>query len=98
MVLTLLLKKKNISGNLDFSVRFHIYPGIDIVKTLSGKSILLQIDKKKSWVFLTEDLDLKIEKGIFLGRKKVLNNHCIVIYGNTSNLNNKIKWELKKSI
>ena len=93
-----LIKKKNISGNLDFSVRFHIYPGIDIVKTLSGKSILLQIDKKKSWVFLTEDLDLKIEKGIFLGRRKVLNNHCIVIYGNTSNLNNNIKWELKKSI
>ena len=93
-----LIKKKNISDSLDFSVRFHIYPGINIIKTLSGKSILLQIDKKKSWVFLTEDFDLKIEKGIFLGRKKVLSNHCIVIYGNTSNLNNNIKWELKKSI
>tara|TARA_A100001011_G_scaffold392716_1_gene480887 strand:- start:2253 stop:3902 length:1650 start_codon:yes stop_codon:yes gene_type:complete len=94
----LLINKKNISDNLNFSIRFHIYPGIDVVNTLSGKNILLQIDKKKSWVFSSEDLDLKIEKGIFLGRKKVLNNHCIVIYGNTNDLKKDIKWEIRKSI
>ena len=67
------------------------------MQTVGGKSILLQISKNKSWVFLSKDQDLQIEKGLFLGRNKVLNNHCIVIYGNTKNQNTDIKWELRKS-
>ena len=92
-----LIKKKNISSDVNYSIRFHIYPGINVVQTVGGKSILLQISKNKSWVFLSEDQDLQIEKGLFLGRNKVLNNHCIVIYGNTKNQNTDIKWELRKS-
>jgi len=67
------------------------------VQTVSGKSILLQISKNKSWIFLSEDQNLQIEKSLFLGRNKVLNNHCIVIYGNTKNQSTNIKWELRKS-
>ena len=48
-------------------------------------------------IFLTDDQDLQIEKGLFLGRNKVLNNNCIVIYGNTKSESIDIKWELKKS-
>ena len=92
-----LIKKKNTSNDANYSIRFHIYPGINAVQTVSGKSILLQISKNKSWIFLSEDQDLQIEKGLFLGRNKVLNNHCIVIYGNTKNQNTDIKWELRKS-
>ena len=92
-----LIKKKNTSNGANYSIRFHIYPGINVVQTVSGKSILLQISKNKSWIFLSENQDLQIEKGLFLGRNKVLNNHCIVIYGNTKNQNTDIKWELRKS-
>ena len=92
-----LIKKKDIPESVYFSIRFHIYPGINSVKTLSGKSILLQIDKKKSWIFESDCKDLQIEKGLFLGRNKLLNNQCIVIYGNTNNQNTSIKWEIKKS-
>ena len=41
------LIKKNSSLNVNFSIRFHLYPGISTVKTISGKSVLLQINKKK---------------------------------------------------
>ncbi len=92
-----LISRKNNPNNIKYSIRFHVYPGINIVQTVSGKSILLQISKNKSWIFLSENQDLQIEKGLFLGRNKVLNNHCIVIYGNTENQNTDIKWELRKS-
>ena len=89
-------ESKDITKDFNFSIRFHIYPGINTVKTVSGKSILLQIDKKKSWVLESENQNLEIEKGLFLGRNKVLNNNCVVIYGNTNNQNISVKWELKK--
>ena len=92
-----LIKKKHTSNGANYSIRFHIYPAINVVQTVSGKSILLQISKNKSWIFLSENQDLQIEKGLFLGRNIVLNNHCIVIYGNTKNQNTDIKWELRKS-
>ena len=92
-----LIKKNNIQNNADYSIRFHIYPGISTVQTVSGNSILLQISRNKSWIFLSEGQDLQIEKGLFLGRNKILNNHSIVIYGKAENQNTDIKWELKKS-
>ena len=93
-----LIKKKEFSESTNFSVRFHIYPGINVVKTVSGKSILLQVNKNKSLILLSDSHSLEIETGLFMGRNKVLNNSCVVIYGNTNNEDTNIKWELKKSV
>ena len=60
-------------------------------------SILIQNDKKRSWIFFCNNKDVQIEKSLFLGGNKVLNNQCIVIYGSTKNQNANIEWELKKS-
>ena len=92
-----LLIKKNDSSNVEFSIRFHLYPGINTVKTISGKSILLQINKNKSWMFSSENQKINIEKSLFLGRNKALNNQCIVIYGNTKDEDVNIEWKLKKA-
>ena len=40
---------------------------------------------------------MEVEKCIFLGRNKVLNNQCIVIYGDAKNQDTNIDWELKKA-
>ena len=93
-----LIKKKNVPQGLKFSIRFHIYPGISAIKTLSGQSILLQINKKKSWMLISDSHNLEIEKGLFMGRNRVVNNECAVIYGNTNQQDTCIKWELKRSI
>ena len=91
------LIKKNGSSNVEFSIRFHLYPGINTVKTISGKSILLQINKNKSWMFSSENRKINIEKSLFLGGNKALNNQCIVIYGNTEDEDVNIEWKLKKA-
>ena len=78
-------------------MRFHLYPGISTVKTISGKSILLQIDKNKSWVFSSNNQNINIENSLFLGRNKVMKNQCIVIYGKADNEDVNIEWNLKKA-
>ena len=91
------LIKKDGSTNVKFSIRFHLYPGINTVKTISGKSILLQINKNKSWMFSSENQKINIEKSLFLGGNKAINNQCIVIYGNTEDEDVNIEWKLKKA-
>ena len=41
---------------------------------------------------------LDIEKSIFLGGKKILDNTCITISGNLVNKNKSVEWEIKKNI
>tara|TARA_B100002051_G_C16739339_1_gene643248 strand:- start:1953 stop:3599 length:1647 start_codon:yes stop_codon:yes gene_type:complete len=91
------LIKKNGNANVDFSIRFHLYPGINTVQTISGKSILLQANKSKSWMFSSENQKINLEKSLFLGGNKVLVNQCIVIYGNTKDEDINVEWKLKKA-
>ena len=92
------LIKKNGSSNVEFSIRFHLYPGISPVQTMGGGSILLQIEKNKSLVFTSSEEKISIEKSIFLGRNKILDNTCITVSGNLVNKNKAIHWEIKKNI
>ena len=91
------LIKKNEGISVGFSIRFHLYPGINTVRTLSGKSILLQTNGNKSWVFSSDELAIDLEKSLFFGRNKALKNKCIVIYGKTMNQDVKVNWKLKKA-
>ena len=65
---------------------------------MSGNSALIQISKNKSLLFSINDEILEIEKGIFLGDKKLLDNTCITITGNLVNKNKSFNWEIKKNI
>ena len=81
-----------------YSIRFHLYPGISAVQTMSRSSILIQIDKNQSLVFTSNGENLILEKSIFLGRNKIVNNFCITISGTlNSNKNKNIIWELKRN-
>ncbi len=93
-----LLKKNDNHDNPNFSIRFHIYPGIEAFKTVGGNDILLQISKNNSLIFSAKDQNIQIEKSLFLGRSKILNNNCLVIYGNTQNQDKIIEWELREAI
>ena len=81
-----------------YSIRFHLYPGINAVQTMGKNSILIQIEKNKSLIFTSNGDDLVLEKSIFLGRNQIVNNFCITISGTLNNSENKkIIWELKKN-
>ena len=81
-----------------YAFRFHINPKLNAVKTMSGNSALIQISKNKSLIFTVNDENLEIEKSIFLGGKKILDNTCITISGNLVNRNKTFNWEIKKNI
>ena len=68
------------------------------VKTMSGNSALIQLSKNKSLIFTLKDENLEIEKSIFLGQKKIIDNACITISGNLVNKNKIFNWEIKKNI
>ena len=56
-----------------------------------------KLTKKKSWVFTSENQKINIEKSLFLGGNKALNNQCIVIYGETKDEDVNVEWKLKKA-
>ncbi len=81
-----------------YAFRFHINPKLNVVKTMSGNSALIQISRNKSLIFTINDENLEIEKSIFLGEKKIIDSACITISGNLVNKNKIFNWEIKKKI
>ena len=63
---------------------------------MGGNSALIQLSKNKSLIFTIKDEPILIEKSIFLGGYKILDNTCITISGNLVNKNKVIFWEIKK--
>ena len=63
---------------------------------MSGNSVLIQLSKNKSLMFSTKNELLKLEKSIYFGENKILNNTCIALFGNLVNKNKIIHWEIKK--
>ena len=92
-----IIKKKD-GQPLNYSLRFHLYPGLTAVKTMGGNSALIQISKNKSLIFTILDESILLEKSIFLGRNKILDNTCVSVSGNLVNKNKTIHWEIKKNI
>ena len=81
-----------------YAFRFHINTELNVVKTMSGSSALIQISKNKSLIFIVNNENLEIEKSIFLGEKKIIDGTCITISGNLVNKNKILNWEIKKNI
>ena len=92
-----IIKKKD-GKPLNYSIRFHLYPGLTAVKTMGGNSALIQISKNKSLIFTILDESILLEKSIFLGGNKILDNTCVTVSGNLVNKNKTIHWEIKKNI
>ena len=90
--------KKRDGKPLNYSFRFHLYPGLTAVKTMGGNSVLIQLSKNKSLLFTIKDESILVEKSIFLGGNKILDNACITVSGNLVNKNKIIHWNIKKNI
>ena len=65
---------------------------------MGGNSVLIQISKNKSLLFVIKEGSISLEKSIFLGRNKILENTCVTISGNLVNKDKTIHWEIKKNI
>ena len=94
-----LIKESNYKKSVNsYSIRFHLYPGINAVQTMGKSSILIQLEKKKSLIFTAFGQKISLEKSIFLGRNQIINNSCITVSGTLENNESKnIHWEFKKN-
>ena len=90
--------KKSDGIPIRYVFRFHLNPRLTAVKTMSGNSALIQISKNKSLIFTVKNEYLEIEKSIYLGGKKILDNTCITVSGNLVNKDKSFDWEIKKKI
>ncbi len=92
------LAQKYVNSKIKYDIRFHLYPGITAVQTMGGNTLLIQINKNKALLFSTNEKNLKIEKSIFFGGQKVLDNYCIVISGIMENNEKTVDWEIIKKL
>ena len=92
------LIRKKLVAKIKYDVRFHLYPGVTAVQTIGGNNLLIQINKNNTLLFSTKEKDLKIEKSIFFGGQKVLDNYCILLSGIMDGDEKTINWEIIKKI
>ena len=90
--------KKSDGIPIRYVLRFHLNPLLSAVKTMSGNGALIQITKNKSLLFTVKNENVEIERSLYLGGKKILDNTCITISGNLVNKNKSLNWEIKKNI
>jgi uncharacterized heparinase superfamily protein len=92
------LTKEKDGKPLNYNIRFHLSPGLTAVKTMSGNSVLIQLSKNKSLLFTIKGESVALEKSIFLGCNKILENTCVTVSGNLVNKDKAVHWEIKKNI
>ena len=73
--------KNNHDKKVKFNIYFHLFPGVNAVRTIGGENILIQINKNKSLIFSSKGEKLALEKSLFFGGNKILHNLCISIFG-----------------
>ncbi len=88
--------KKKINNNYKFDIRFHVEPGVKLMKTQDNKSILIELNDE-GWKFTCENFDINIDNGLYFGNKNLYTeNQNIFISGITNNQTENIKWEIRK--
>ena len=94
-----LKKTKKLTNPSVYFIRFHIYPGIKIVKTQAGNTIIISLSNGDGWLLKSKTNKFKIEKNIFLGNKnKIINNESVSISGaiDAKKETNLVEWAIER--
>ena len=91
-----LYKTKDLQNLIHYFIRFHVYPGVKVVKTQGKNSALIKQPNGTGWIIKSIENNLNVERSIFLGRKNAVNNECIYINGSTKETELSIKWEIER--
>ncbi len=88
--------KKKTNRNYKFDIRFHVEPGVKLMKTQDNKSILIELEDE-GWKFTCDNYDINIDNGLYFGNKNLYaENQNIFITGVSNNQIENIKWKIKK--
>ena len=87
---------KKLNYNIKFDVRFHVEPGIKLMKTQDNNTILIEL-KDEGWKFNCNNFDIDIDNGLYFGNKNSsTQNQNILISGISNSKNEIIEWQLTK--
>ncbi len=90
-----IIQKKS-NYNLKFDIRFHLEPGIKLMKTQDNKTILIELGDE-GWKFTCNNFNINIDNGLYFGKKNsYTENQNIYISGISNNQNENINWKLSK--
>ncbi len=82
---------------VEIAIRFHLHPDVKIAESKEGEAITLRVPGGTSWRFVHSEGALKLEDSLYLGAGITpQKTKQIVIHGNMSNDNTRLKWALKK--
>ena len=88
--------KKKTNNNYKFDIRFHLEPGVKLMKTQDNKTILIELEDE-GWKFTCDNYDINIDNGLYFGNKNLyIENQNIFITGISNNEVEIINWEVKK--
>ena len=88
--------KKKINHNYKFDIRFHVEPGVKLMKTQDNKTILIDLNDE-GWKFTCDNYDINIDNGLYFGNKNLYTeNQNIFISGISNSQIENIKWQIKK--
>ena len=88
--------KKKTNHNYKFDIRFHVEPGVKLMKTQDNKTILIEL-YDEGWKFTCDNYDINIDNGLYFGNKNsYIENQNIFITGISNNKTENIKWKIKK--
>ena len=88
--------QKGTNYNLKFEIRFHMEPGVKLMKTQDNKNILIELINE-GWKFTCDNFDINIDNGLYFGKKNsYTENQNIFISGISNKQNENIFWQLAK--
>ena len=88
--------KKKTNHNYKFDIRFHLEPGVKLMKTQNNETILIELEDE-GWKFTCEKYDINIDNGLYFGNKNLYTeNQNIFISGISNNQIENIRWQIKK--
>ena len=90
------ITKKKSNNSYKFDIRFHVEPGVKLMKTQNNKTIFIEL-KDEGWKFTCDNYDINIDNGLYFGNKDLFSdNQNIFISGISNNQTENIRWEIKK--
>ena len=88
--------QKGTNYNLKFEIRFHMEPGVKLMKTQDNKNILIELINE-GWKFTCDNFDINIDNGLYFGKKNsYTENQNIFISGISNKQSENIFWQLAK--
>ena len=88
--------KNHSPGQLDFTIRFHLHPGVKATSTRKTTRIVIMLANRTAWQFSVRGGTMSLEESVFLGDDLgPRNTQQIVIRSATDNAD-PVKWALRR--